>query len=42
MFQSTINSGYKNVFITTGIIALVGLVIAFMLKSKKIAPPQKA
>jgi EmrB/QacA subfamily drug resistance transporter len=35
VFQSTINSGYKNMFIVAGVIALVGLVAAMMLSNKK-------
>jgi EmrB/QacA subfamily drug resistance transporter len=34
VFQSTINSGYKNMFIAAGIIALIGLVAALMLSNK--------
>jgi EmrB/QacA subfamily drug resistance transporter len=35
VFQSTISSGYKNMFIAAGIIAVIGLVAALMLKNKK-------
>lgn len=35
-FQSTISSGYKNMFIAAGIIAIVGLIAALMLKNKKV------
>ncbi|MCR3757572.1 MFS transporter [Clostridium felsineum] len=34
-FQSTISAGYKNMFITAGIIAIIGLVAALMLSNKK-------
>lgn len=34
-FQSTISSGYKNMFIAAGIIALVGFIAALMLENKK-------
>lgn len=34
-FQSTISSGYKNMFVAAGIIAVIGLIAALMLKNKK-------
>jgi EmrB/QacA subfamily drug resistance transporter len=35
VFQSTISSGYKNMFIAAGIIAVIGLLTALLLKNKK-------
>lgn len=35
VFQTTLNSGYKNMFIAAGIIAIVGLITALMLSSDK-------
>ncbi|MDP4091064.1 MAG: MFS transporter [Bacillota bacterium] len=35
VFQSTISSGYKNMFIAAGIIAIIGVICALLLKSKK-------
>lgn len=34
-FQSTLNEGYRNMFIAAGIIALVGLIVTLMLSNKK-------
>jgi EmrB/QacA subfamily drug resistance transporter len=34
VFQNTINAGYKNMFISAGIIALIGLIAALLLKNK--------
>lgn len=34
VFQSTINSGYKNMFIAAGTVALIGLITALLLKNK--------
>lgn len=34
-YQSTLNSGFSNLFIAAAVIAIVGLLLSFMIKSKK-------
>jgi hypothetical protein len=34
-FQSTLNLGYRNMFIAAGVVALIGLLAALMLSGKK-------
>jgi EmrB/QacA subfamily drug resistance transporter len=39
IFQSTLNQGFKNMFIAAAIIAVIGLVLSFMLEKKKMKAP---